>query len=94
MKRDSSTHGGTLQTVGRLLGGARLITPSRFSDPRGTFSVTFESAAAAELGLPDRFVQDNHSVSYEVGTIRGIHLQLPLMHRASSFGSSGAGSST
>lgn len=66
-----------LQTVDQLLGGALIIAPPRFNDPRGMFTVPFESTAAAELGLPERFVQDNHSVSYRVGTIRGIHLQLP-----------------
>jgi len=66
-----------LQTVDQLLGGALVIAPPRFHDPRGIFTVPFESTAAAELGLPERFVQDNHSVSYEAGTIRGVHLQLP-----------------
>lgn len=66
-----------MQTVDQLLGGALLIAPPRYNDARGTFTVSFQSTAAADLGLPDRFVQDNHSVSYEMGTIRGIHLQLP-----------------
>lgn len=66
-----------MQTVDSLLGGALLIAPPRFHDPRGTFTVPFESDAAAELGLPERFVQDNHSVSYRAGTIRGVHIQLP-----------------
>ena len=66
-----------MQTVNHLLGGALVIAPPRFHDTRGTFTVPFESTAAAELGLPDRFVQDNHSVSHEAGTIRGVHLQLP-----------------
>lgn len=66
-----------LQTVAQLLGGALVIAPPRFHDPRGSFTVPFEAAAASEVGLPDRFVQDNHSVSYRAGTIRGVHLQLP-----------------
>lgn len=66
-----------MQTVEHLLGGALVIAPPRFKDIRGTFTVPFESTAAAQLGLPDRFVQDSHSVSFEAGTIRGIHLQLP-----------------
>ncbi len=66
-----------MQTVDQLLGGALVIAPPRFNDPRGIFTVPFESTAAAQLGLPSRFVQDNHSVSYQVGTVRGIHLQLP-----------------
>ncbi len=66
-----------LQTVDQLLGGALVIAPPRFQDPRGIFTVSFEAATATELGLPDRFVQDNHSVSFQTGTIRGIHLQVP-----------------
>jgi dTDP-4-dehydrorhamnose 3,5-epimerase len=53
-----------------------LSTP-RFADDRGSFAVTFEAGAAQELGLPTVFVQDNHSVSVPVGTLRGLHLQLP-----------------
>lgn len=31
----------------------------------------------AEAGLNVDFVQDNHSLSYEVGTLRGLHFQAP-----------------
>ena len=60
-----------------LLGGAALLAPPRFHDDRGVFSVLYEAGQAAQLGLPDRFVQDNHSLSRRPHTIRGIHLQLP-----------------
>ena len=30
-----------------------------------------------EAGFDDDFVQDNHSVSTEVGTLRGLHMQTP-----------------
>ena len=53
-----------------------LETP-RFGDDRGWFSVPFELDAAAEIGIAQPFVQDNHSMSVNVGTVRGIHLQLP-----------------
>lgn len=53
-----------------------LETP-RSSDDRGWFSVLFEVDAAAELGITRPFLQDNHSMSTRVGTVRGIHLQLP-----------------
>lgn len=53
-----------------------LSTP-RFVDDRGSFAVTFEVGVAAGLGMTEPFVQDNHSVSIPVGTLRGLHLQLP-----------------
>lgn len=52
-----------------------LSTPG-FRDDRGSFSVTFEVEAAAVVGMIEPFVQDNHSVSVPVGTVRGIHFQL------------------
>jgi len=53
-----------------------LSTP-RFGDDRGSFAVTFEVGAAEAVGVPTVLVQDNHSVSAPVGTLRGLHLQLP-----------------
>jgi dTDP-4-dehydrorhamnose 3,5-epimerase len=57
--------------------GPVLIAPRRFGDNRGFFLETYASAAFAALGLPDLFVQDNHSLSAAVGTVRGIHFQSP-----------------
>ena len=53
-----------------------LITPKRFGDHRGYFSETFRTDLFhAHVGKYD-FVQDNQSLSAEVGTIRGLHFQL------------------
>lgn len=41
------------------------------------FSIPYETEAAVAAGLPAGFVQDNQSVSYAAGTVRGLHLQLP-----------------
>lgn len=54
-----------------------LIKPKRFSDDRGWFSETYSRKATAGLGITDEFVQDNHSLSRPVGTIRGLHFQTP-----------------
>jgi dTDP-4-dehydrorhamnose 3,5-epimerase len=55
----------------------KLIATRRFGDDRGWFMETYAEAKWAELGVPCRFVQDNHSMSRPVGTIRGIHFQAP-----------------
>lgn len=53
-----------------------LITPPKFGDSRGFFSETWSEAKLAAAGFTQHFVQDNHSYSAEVGTIRGLHCQL------------------
>lgn len=55
----------------------RLITPKRFADARGWFSETYSEARYVALGIPERYVQDNHSLSRPAGTIRGLHFQRP-----------------
>ncbi len=56
------------------LNGINVITPEVFGDDRGFFMETFRSDQFKELGLPDRFVQDNHSKSVK-NVIRGLHFQ-------------------
>ena len=53
-----------------------LITPAKFGDSRGFFSETWNAGKLAGQGFTEHFVQDNHSFSAEVGTIRGLHCQL------------------
>ncbi|MDO6728369.1 dTDP-4-dehydrorhamnose 3,5-epimerase [Cognatishimia sp. 1_MG-2023] len=51
------------------------ITPARFGDHRGFFSESWNKSRMAEQGITTEFVQDNHSLSSEVGTVRGLHFQ-------------------
>lgn len=53
-----------------------LITPPRFGDARGFFSETYNAARFTAAGIPDVFVQDNHSMSAPNGVIRGLHCQI------------------
>jgi dTDP-4-dehydrorhamnose 3,5-epimerase len=51
------------------------LQPKVFRDARGFFLETYHQQKFSELGIPDVFVQDNHSCSAK-GTLRGIHYQL------------------
>lgn len=54
-----------------------LVTPRRLGDHRGFFSEVYNKQRFSEAGISIDFVQDNHSLSAEVGTIRGLHFQSP-----------------
>lgn len=54
-----------------------LLTPPRFEDERGFFSETWNRQQYAELGVDVDFLQDNHSFSRDVNTVRGLHFQAP-----------------
>jgi dTDP-4-dehydrorhamnose 3,5-epimerase len=53
-----------------------LITPPKFGDSRGFFSETWSAAKLAAQGFNENFVQDNHSLSAQPGTVRGLHCQI------------------
>lgn len=59
------------------LSGVFLLEPRRFGDDRGFFCESWNKARMAEAGLDYDFVQDNHSMSAQVGTVRGLHFQSP-----------------
>ncbi|MEP2473701.1 MULTISPECIES: dTDP-4-dehydrorhamnose 3,5-epimerase [Rhodobacterales] len=59
------------------LPGVLLITPKRFGDARGFFSESWSKRQMADAGLDHDWVQDNHSLSMQVGTVRGLHFQSP-----------------
>ena len=59
------------------LAGLLLIEPPRFGDARGWFCETWNRRRMEEAGLGFDFVQDNHSMSAEAGTLRGLHYQAP-----------------
>lgn len=54
-----------------------LVSPARFGDHRGFFGETYSRRRYAEMGIDVEFVQDNHSLSHAVGTLRGLHFQAP-----------------
>ena len=54
----------------------KLIVPKKFGDDRGFFVETFSQPKLAEHGVELSVVQDNHSLSRQVGTVRGLHFQI------------------
>jgi dTDP-4-dehydrorhamnose 3,5-epimerase len=66
-----------MQVEATELHGVVIVTPQRFGDERGWFSETFNAARMAAAGIAALFVQDNHSMSAKVGTLRGLHYQKP-----------------
>ena len=55
----------------------RMLEPDRHGDRRGFFSEVYSRRTLAQAGIEIEFVQDNHSVSAEAGTVRGLHFQAP-----------------
>lgn len=64
-----------MKRIDTSLPGVCLIEPSVFEDERGFFFESYHQMKFEELGITERFVQDNHSCS--VGhTLRGLHYQI------------------
>jgi len=63
-----------LQTQATSLRDVIVVVPEVFRDSRGFFMEVFREDQFRDLGLPTRFVQDNHSRSGK-GVIRGLHFQ-------------------
>jgi dTDP-4-dehydrorhamnose 3,5-epimerase len=57
------------------LQGVLLLEPRVFGDDRGFFLESYNEHTFEQLGIPERFVQDNHSLSAR-NVIRGMHYQV------------------
>lgn len=55
---------------------AVLLEPKVYGDHRGFFTESYNKKVFKEIGLDYNFIQDNHSLSTETGTLRGIHYQM------------------
>jgi dTDP-4-dehydrorhamnose 3,5-epimerase len=53
------------------------LQPTRHGDERGWFSEVWNRSTLESHGISIDWVQDNTSMSAVVGTVRGIHYQLP-----------------
>lgn len=64
-----------MKRIDTTLPGVIVVEPEVFKDERGFFFESYHEAKFAEIGIRDRFVQDNHSKSIK-GTLRGLHYQI------------------
>ena len=54
-----------------------LLPTKKMEDNRGYFSETYNKNQFLDKGIDAEFVQDNLSLSREIGTLRGLHFQSP-----------------
>lgn len=66
-----------LEMVQTSIPEVKLFKMRKFGDHRGFFSETYSMRDLERFGVAITFVQDNHSMSAAVGTIRGLHFQTP-----------------
>jgi dTDP-4-dehydrorhamnose 3,5-epimerase len=66
----------TVKAHSTQLPGVVIVEPAMHADSRGFFQETYRESVFAAAGIPDHFVQDNHSRSAR-GVIRGLHAQGP-----------------
>lgn len=66
-----------MQVEETAIPAVKIVTPKKHGDGRGFFSEVYNKSAWENAGLRFEFVQDNHSFSAAVGTLRGLHFQTP-----------------
>lgn len=65
-----------MKFVETKLQGVLVVEPELYGDHRGWFSETYNKQIFTENNIVIDFIQDNHSFSAEIGTLRGLHYQL------------------
>ncbi|MCB1533205.1 MAG: dTDP-4-dehydrorhamnose 3,5-epimerase [Rhodoblastus sp.] len=64
-----------MQFEDTVIPAVKIVTPKKHGDARGFFSEVYKQSDWRAVGLDLGFVQDNHSMSAEIGTLRGLHFQ-------------------
>lgn len=64
-----------LKKIPTSLPGVFVLEPRVFGDERGFFFESYNQQIMAEVGIAERFVQDNHSCSSR-NVLRGLHYQV------------------
>lgn len=65
-----------MNKINTSLEGVFVLEPRVFGDERGYFLESYNERVLKELGIHERFVQDNHSYSKQ-NVLRGLHYQIP-----------------
>ncbi len=71
-----------MQVEETAIPAVKIVTPKKHGDARGFFSEVYNRSDWDKAGLEWTFVQDNHSYSATVGTLRGLHFQTPPFAQA------------
>ncbi len=66
-----------MQVEETTIPAVKIVVPKKNGDARGFFSEVYNKSQWENLGIHLIFVQDNHSFSAAVGTLRGLHFQTP-----------------
>lgn len=64
-----------MQRIDTAIPDVFVIEPKVFGDERGFFFESYNKRVMSDMGIPDEFVQDNHSRSRR-GVLRGLHYQI------------------
>jgi dTDP-4-dehydrorhamnose 3,5-epimerase len=62
--------------------GLYTLRPKRIEDARGYFAEVFREDSFNSNDINVHFLQENHSLSRQKGTIRGLHFQIPPVAQA------------
>jgi dTDP-4-dehydrorhamnose 3,5-epimerase len=71
-----------MQVEATEIADVKILTTKRLGDSRGFFSEVYNRRVFVEAGITLEFVQDNQSLSRDVGTLRGLHFQAPPFAQA------------
>ena len=63
-----------MKATNTILEGVLILEPQVIEDKRGFFQESFNLKSMKDLGIKEKFVQDNHSKS-NYGVLRGLHFQ-------------------
>jgi dTDP-4-dehydrorhamnose reductase/dTDP-4-dehydrorhamnose 3,5-epimerase len=64
-----------MKVIETRIPGVVIVEPKVYGDQRGWFSETYSKKLFQDNEMSFEFIQDNHSMSSQIGTLRGLHFQ-------------------